>query len=135
MAKAQEIAQRDFAASAQLDVLDITITDARIGAFGERIRPDPGYAFHLLDVRFTNTGKVDVAVSSWHFSGIDDAGSDHSIELGNAHEDFDASRLSSGHSRNGKLFFELEKGTWLTALTWEGDLGSANTTIEPYDHP
>lgn len=135
MEKAQEIAKRDFAASASLEILDVQIADQRTGAFGERIRPDVGYAFHLVDVRFTNTGKVDVAVSSWHFSGLDEIGSDHSVELGNAHEDFDASRLSPGHSRNGRLYFEIEKGSWLTQLVWEGDLGSANTTMSAYEHP
>lgn len=134
-AKAEEIARKEFSVSANLSVEKVWIMDERTGTFGERIRPDPGYLFHYVQARIENTGKLDIAVSTWHFSAIDEAGSDHSVELANAHEDFDASRLGRGHARDGLVIFEIEKGSYLTGLVWQGDLGEANTTIGAYEHP
>lgn len=135
MRKAQELAKEHFSASAGVTVRDVQVVDQRTGAFGERIEPDPGYHFHVATVSIENTGKVDLAVSNWHFSGIDEAGSDHFVELGNAHEDFDASRLGSGHTRAGRVIFELAQGSWLTAVTWQGDLAEASGTAPAYAHP
>ena len=133
-AKAEEIAREQFAANATLTVLDVSVTDHRIGTFGEKIKADPGYQFHVAHVRIENTGKVDIAVSTWHFSGIDEMGSDHSVELANAHEDFDASRLGKGHARDGDVIFELEKGSYLSAVSWQGDLAEAEGPAPEYSH-
>lgn len=134
MTRAQEIAKKEFTVEASLSVENVWVETQRTGAFGERIKPDPGYAFHFVQARIANTGKMDFAVSTWHFSGIDEAGSDHAVELGNAHEDFDASRLGKGHARDGLVIFELEKGSYLTAISWQGDLGEANATVPAYAH-
>lgn len=135
MTRAQEIARKEFSINADLSVEKVWVGTERTGTFGERIRPDPGYAFHFVQARIANTGKLDFAVSTWHFSALDEVGSDHSVELGNAHEDFDASRLSAGHARNGLVIFELRHGSYLTGLVWEGDLGNATTTIDRYEYP
>lgn len=134
MRRAQEIAERDFAGAANLTVLSVEVTDQRTGAFGERIRPDPGYQFHVAKVRVQNTGKIDIAVSNWHFSGLDEIGSDHSIEMGGAHDDFDGSRLGKGQARVGDLTFELQKGSYLSGMVWQGDLASTNATAPAYEH-
>jgi len=130
--RAQEIATRDFAGAANLTVLEVEVKDQRTGAFGERIRPDVGYQFHFAKVKIENTGKIDIAVSSWHFSGLDEIGSDHSIEMGGDHDDFEGARLSKGSARIGTVIFELRKESYLTGLHWEGDLASTNATVAAY---
>ncbi|HUR69401.1 MAG TPA: DUF4352 domain-containing protein [Candidatus Thermoplasmatota archaeon] len=133
-ARAEKMAQEQFAAEANLSVLEVHLADKRIGTFGETIKPDPGYVFHVANVRLQNTGKVDIAVSSWHFSATDESGSDHSIEMANAHEDFDGARLGKGLARNGQLIFELPRGSFIAGMHWQGDLGSANATAPAYEH-
>lgn len=135
MTKAKEIAEKEFSSTADLRVEKVWVANERTGTFGERIRPDPGYAFHVAQVRITNSGKLDFAVSTWHFSGLDEIQSDHSAKLGNAHEDFDASRLPKGQSRDGVVIFELEKGSYLTGVFWQGDLSNATATAPMYEHP
>lgn len=127
--KAQEIAERDFAGAANLTVLSVELKDQRTGAFGERIRPDPGYQFHFTKVGIQNTGKIDIAVSSWHFSGIDEIGSDHAIEMGGDHDDFEGARLPKGQTRIGTIIFELREGSHLTGILWQGDLANATATV------
>lgn len=134
-AKAQEIARKEFAVNGSLTAVRAWVDDERVGTFGEPIRPDPGYAFHYVQARITNVGKMDFAVSTWHFSGLDEAGSDHGVELGNAHEDFDASRLGKGQSRDGVVIFELRKGSHLTGIVWQGDLANATASVPPYEFP
>lgn len=130
--KAQEIAKRDFAGAANVTVLEVEVKDQRTGAFGERIRPDVGYQFHFTKLAIQNTGKIDIAVSSWHFSGIDEAGSDHSIEMGGDHDDFDGARLGKGQTRVGTIIFELRKDSYLTGIRWQGDLAETNATVPAY---
>lgn len=133
--KAEQIAEERFTGSAALTVLGVEVTDQRTGAFGERIRPDPGYAFHVANVRVENTGKMDLAISSHHFSGLDEADSDHWIEMGGAHDDFEGARLGKGQARNGEITFELRKGSWLTGVVWQGDLANATAPVATYPHP
>lgn len=132
MARAEEIAKKEFSVVANLSVEQIWVQPTRMGAFGETLRADPGYAFHFANVRIENVGKLDFAVSTWHFSGIDEIGSDHGAELGNAHEDFDASRLGKGHARNGVVIFELPRGSYLTAVAWQGELGGTSAPAPAY---
>lgn len=134
-AKAQEIAEKQFSVNASVEVLRAWVELERTGAFGEPIEADPGYAFHYVHARVTNVGKMDFAVSTWHFSGIDETGSDRAAQLGNAHEDFDASRLPRGQSRDGIVIFELRKGSHLAGLHWQGELGEANATVPAYAYP
>lgn len=122
---AEEVADREFRAGLTLEIVGIEHRGTRVGTFGEIIKADRGHVFHYVRVRAVNDGKVDIAVSNWHFSAIDEAGSDHMVELGNAHEDFDGSRLRKGAAREGTLIFELRKGSTLAALVWEGDLGGS----------
>lgn len=133
--KAQEIAEKQFAVNASVEAVRAWVDVERVGTFGERIKPDPGYSFHYVQARITNVGKMDFAVSTWHFSGIDEAGSDHAVELANAHEDFDASRLAKGQSRDGIVIFELRKGSYLTGVHWQGELAEANATVPGYAYP
>jgi hypothetical protein len=133
--KAAQIAEERFAGAANLSVLEVKVTDERIGVFGERIRPDPGFAYHVALVRVENVGKMDLAISYHHFSGLDDAKSDHWIEMGGAHDDFQGARLGKGQSRNGEVTFELRKGSWLTEIVWQGDLANATAPVPNYEHP
>lgn len=132
MRRAQEIAEREFSGDAELTVLGVTVTEQRTGVFGERIEPDAGYRFHVAKVRLQNTGKIDIAVSSWHFSGLDEIGSDHAIEPGGAHDDFDGSRLGKGQARVGSLTFELPQGSYLAGMVWQGELASTHASVGPY---
>lgn len=134
-ARAQEIAQKQFSVNASLEVLRVWVEAERTGTFGEPIKADPGYSFHYVHARITNVGKMDFAVSTWHFSGIDEVGSDRSAELGNAHDDFDASRLPRGQSRDGVVIFELRKGSHLAGLHWQGEIGEANAAVPAYTYP
>lgn len=134
MQRAQEIALRDFGGAATLTVLSVEVKDQRTGAFGERIRPDVGYQFHFTKVKLENSGKIDVAVSNWHFSGVDEIGSDHSIEMGGDHNDFEGTRLAKGQARVGTIIFQLQKGSYVAGVHWQGDLASTNATAPAYAH-
>lgn len=125
---AAEVAAREFRPSVQLEVVGVDLRPTRVGAFGETIRADPGYVFHYVRVRATNDGTMDLALSNWHFSALDEIGSDHMVELGADHVDFDGSRLRAGAERQGTLIFELRKGSYITGIAWEGDLATATAT-------
>ena len=122
---ADEVAAREFRASLRLEVVGVELRPTRIGAFGETIKADPGHVFHVVRVRAENDGTMDLAVSDWHFSALDEAGSDHAVEMGGDHHDFDGSRLRQGGAREGTLVFELRRGSAVHALVWEGDLATA----------
>lgn len=128
--KAAEIAAREFTPSATLTVKSVQTAPTRIGVFNETIKADPGYAFFYTYVRIENTGKLDLAVSNWHFSAIDENGSDHMVELANAHEDFDGARLRAQGVRDGLLIFELPVDSRISAVVWEGDITSARGEYE-----
>lgn len=122
---AEEVARREFRPSLVLEVKGVELRPTRVGAFGETIKADPGYVFHVVRVRVENNGTMDLAVSDWHFSALDEAGSDHPVEMGGDHNDFDGARVRKGAMREGTLVFELRKGSHLTALVWEGDLATS----------
>lgn len=126
---ASEVAAREFNASVRLEVVGVEITDRRTGVFGEAIRPAHGHVFHVVRVRAENVGTMDVAVSNWHFSAIDEIGSDHAVELGGAREDFAGERLREGATREGSVTFELRKGSRITELVWQGDLSASRVSF------
>lgn len=125
---AQKIALRDFGMNASLVVKGVHTEPTRVGTFGETIRADPGYAFHHARVAVTNTGRLDLAVSTWHFSAEDEIGSDHNALLGNAHDDFEGARLRVGATREGTVIFHLREGSRVTAVVWQGDFAQARGT-------
>lgn len=122
---AERIAMRDFGTNATLVVKDVRLESTRIGTFGETIKADPGYRFHYARVAVTNTGKMDLAVSTWHFSAEDEIGSDHNAQLANAHDDFDGGRLRVGATREGTVIFHLRESSRITSVVWRGDLAQA----------
>ena len=130
-AKAEEIARREFHANASLVVQEVRVSFARPGAFGETLEPDFGYAFHHARVALTNTGKMDIAPSTWQFSALDERGHDHAALLGGAHHDFDASRLRKGATRSGEVVFELPAGARLAGIAWQGDFANATGSAPP----
>lgn len=128
-ARAEEIARREFSATATLEIVDVRTSGERFDEFGGRLRPDYGYEFHHATLRLTNTGKMDIAASTWQFSAVDEGGSDHSAELGGAHHDFDASRLRKGASRVGEVVFELREGSRIETIVWQGDFANATASM------
>lgn len=134
-AMAEKIALRDFGMNASLVVKSIHLEKTRVGTFGETIKADPGYEFHYARVAVTNSGKMDMAVSTWHFSAEDEIGSDHGVQLANAHDDFDGSRLRVGATREGTVIFQLREGSRITAVLWQGDFAKARGAWgEPPEH-
>lgn len=127
---ANEVAAREFRASLALEVVGVELRPTRVGSFGETIKADPGHVFHFVRVRATNNGTMDLAVSNWHFSAEDEVGSDHMVEMGNDHVDFDGSRLRKEASRDGTLIFELRKGSHVRAIVWEGDLATSRVEFQ-----
>lgn len=130
-AKAEEIAQRDFGQSAALSVSRTWTDTTRVGAFGETIRADPGYHFAFARVSVHNTGKIDLAVSTWHFYAIDEWGDERPALLGGAHDDFNAGRVRAGGSIGGTVGFDVMDGSTLVGIGWQGDLANATAPWGP----
>lgn len=127
--KAEEIAKRDFGQNASLTVTRVWNETTRLGAFGETIESAPGYHFSFARVSVHNTGKIDLAVSGWHFSGVDEYGDEHPALLGGARDDFNAGRVRAGGSIGGIVGFEIMDGSWLTGVVWQGDLANATGSV------
>lgn len=134
-ARAEEIARREFSMNASLEIVGIETSDWRYDEFGGKLRPDYGYLFYHATLRLTNTGKMDLAPSTWQFSAIDAAGSDHSALLGGAHHDFDASRLRKGAARMGEVTFELREEETIAAFVWQGDFTNATVWMPGFEPP
>lgn len=131
---AQEIVAREFNPHATLEIKRVLVKPVMLGYEGEVVEADPGYAFFHARVRFVNNGTMDLSVSTWQFSSIDEAGSETNAEIPMAHQDFDAERVRKGGAREGWVVFEMEEDARLTGIVWTGLLtdarGEFNGTLE-----
>lgn len=126
---AASIAATEFSPSAQLFVEHIELNATRPGEMRATERADRGYQFYVVTVRVVNNGTVDLPVSTWHFSAVDERGSEKTAITALPHHDFDGTRLRPGGERWGTLWFEMREGSVVKALVWDGTFASSRGEV------
>ncbi len=120
-----KIATQEFLPSAKIVIEKVETRTERPGEFRRSVEADRGYLFYYVTVRVINNGTMDLPVSTWQFSAIDQDESEVNAKTTIPHHDFDGSRLRSGAQRVGTLIFEMREGTEVVAVAWDGTIAKA----------
>lgn len=131
---AEEIARREFAPDVRLRVLDARDEPSVRGDLGDTYRAPPGATYRHLTVEVANRGRLDVAVHTYHFSALDDAGRRHKAQLG-LEEKFETMRVQQGEATTGVVVFLVPTDALLARLQWQGELHNATLEMAPLAPP
>lgn len=125
---AQQIAEREFRVNVSIRLVEAERVAFVRDDWGGRIRAETDHEFLVALLRFSNHGRMDVGLSTHHFSIRDATNVTYDAELGTEHR-FEAMRVRKGEEKVGRVAFEVPQGTEAAVLVWQGELGRAEWRV------